>query len=135
MSDSTMGGGGVLPSPPLELPSSMPGFWQTGACVETSRTLNPGTRRVPRARSFPVLEIPGETLCPAPAACPVRGGRTRPNGAASRGLAHLPFGGFWSVVTVYRPRARRPRRSARPGAWPVCVQLVVAGLVTMIFRV
>ena len=25
MSDSTMGGGGVLPSPPLELPSSMPG--------------------------------------------------------------------------------------------------------------
>lgn len=62
-----MGGGGVLPSPPLELPSSMPGFRQTGACVETSRTLNLGTRRVPRARSFPVLEIPGETLCPAPA--------------------------------------------------------------------
>ena len=95
MSDSTMGGGGVLPSPPLELPSSMPGFRQTGACVETSRTLNLGTGRVPRARSFPVLEIPGETLCPAPAACPVCGGRTRPNGAASCRLAHLPFGGSW----------------------------------------
>ena len=112
MSDSTMGGGGVLPSPPLELPSSMPGFRQTGACVETSRTLNLGTRRVPRARSFPVLEIPGETLCPAPAACPVCGGRTRPNGAASCRLAHLPFGGSWSVVTVYRPRARCTRCGA-----------------------
>ena len=107
-----MGGGGVLPSPPLELPSSMPGFRQTGACVETSRTLNLGTRRVPRARSFPVLEIPGETLCPAPAACPVCGGRTRPNGAASCRLAHLPFGGSWSVVTVYRPRARCTRCGA-----------------------
>lgn len=112
MSDSTMGGGGVLPSPPLELPSSMPGFRQTGACVETSRTLNLGTGRVPRARSFPVLEIPGETLCPAPAACPVCGGRTRPNGAASCRLAHLPFGGSWSVVTVCRPRARRTRCGA-----------------------
>ena len=112
MSDSTMGGGGALPSPPLELPSSMPGFRQTGACVETSRTLNLGTRRVPRARSFPVLEIPGETLCPAPAACPVCGGRTRPNGAASCRLAHLPFGGSWSVVTVYRPRARCTRCGA-----------------------
>lgn len=90
----------------------MPGFRQTGACVETSRTLNLGTRRVPRARSFPVLEIPGETLCPAPAACPVCGGRTRPNGAASCGLAHLPFGGSWSVVTVYRPRARCTRCGA-----------------------
>ena len=69
----------------------MPGFRQTGACVETSRTLNLGTGRVPRARSFPVSEIPGETLCPAPAACPVCGGRTRPNGAASCRLAHLPF--------------------------------------------
>ena len=112
MSDSTMGGGGVLPSPPLGLPSSMPGFRQTGACVETSRTLDPGTRRVPRARSFPVLEIPGETLCPAPAACPVCGGRTRPNGATSCRLAHLPFGGSRSVVTVYRPRARRTRCGA-----------------------
>lgn len=107
-----MGGGGVLPSPPLESPSSMPGFRQTGACVETSRTLDPGTRRVPRARSFPVLEIPGETLCPAPAACPVCGGRTRPNGATSCRLAHLPFGGSRSVVTVYRPRARRTRCGA-----------------------
>ena len=107
-----MGGGGVLPSPPLELPSSMPGFRQTGACVGTSRTLNLGTGRVPRACSFPVLEIPGETLCPAPAACPVCGGRTRPNGAASCGLAHLPFGGSWSVVTVCRPRARRTRCGA-----------------------
>lgn len=112
MSDSTMGGGGVLPSPPLELPSSMPGFRQTGACVETSRTLNLGTGRAPRARSFPVLEIPGETLCPAPAACPVCGGRTRPNGAASCRLAHLPFGGSWSVVTVCRPRARCTRCGA-----------------------
>lgn len=133
MSDSTMGGGGVLPSPPLELPSSMPGFRQTGACVETSRTLNLGTRRVPRARSFPVLEIPVETLCPAPAACPVCGGRTRPNGATSCRLAHLPFGGSWSVVTVYRPRARCTRCGASvqapapfPGrmATPALVRLV-----------
>lgn len=90
----------------------MPGFRQTGACVETSRTLNLGTGRVPRARSFPVLEIPGETLCPAPAACPVCGGRTRPNGAASCRLAHLPFGGSRSVVTVCRPRARCTRCGA-----------------------
>ncbi len=72
----------------------MRGFRQTGACVETSRTLNLGTGRVPRARSFPVLEVPGETLCPAPAACPVCGGRTRPNGATSCRLAHLAVRGF-----------------------------------------
>ena len=117
MPDSTMPAGEAqLPAPPLSLPSSMPGFRQTGPCAEASRTLNLGTRREPRIRAFPVLEVPGETLCEAPAECPTCGAPTRPNGSTSCRLAHLPLGGSWTVAVVSRPRSRCVRCGATASA-------------------
>lgn len=89
MSDSTMGGGGVLPSPPLELPSSMPGFRQTGAFVpgvgDSRRDVVSRARCLSRVRWADAPER-GGVVQARPSA--VRGFPERRDGLPSQGALH-----------------------------------------------
>ena len=104
--DRAAGGHGAFPASFVALPSSMPGFEQTAPCRESSRRVNMGTARAPRAREVPLLVVPGATLEPPPSSCPSCGAPTRRNGSSLCSLAHLPLGGSWVRVEVERARSR-----------------------------